>query len=302
MLPLDNEFLTDLDDDIEECTDLNFKSYYCDQIVQAKNKLCEDVSKATGEKDYDDLRFVHLNKRNITKDKLCVWLETAICILNKYCDPALYAARDIIENLSTEKVANQQKVIELQEKLIDKRDEELSSLKTTLQTTVQSEMKSYSTALTSTCNKALAPRKLTAALKSATVEEDRGKNLVIYGVQEDEKENLHEKVLEVLHHVDEKPQIVSCYRLGRDKAKGGPDVKPIKLTLAGTDHVRQILRKTGRLKEVQGYSSVYISPDRSEASRKAYRRLVEELKQKRTAETDKRHFIRNFKVVSSEKG
>ena len=139
-------------------------------------------------------------------------------------------------------------------------------------------------------------------MKSATVEEDRGKNIVIYGVQEEENEDLHAKVLEVLHHVEEKPRIVSCCRLGREKVDGGPDVKPIKLTLAGTDHVRQILRKTGRLKEVQGYSSVYVCPDRSEANRKAYQKLVKELKEKRTTETEKRHVIRNFKVVSLEKG
>ncbi len=113
MLPLNNEYLADLDDDIEECNDLDFKSYYCDQIIQAKNKLCEDISKATGEKDYDDLQFVHLNKRNITKDKLCVWLETALCILNKYCGPVIYSSRNIIENLNSEKTNNQQKVIEL---------------------------------------------------------------------------------------------------------------------------------------------------------------------------------------------
>ena len=43
---------------------------------------------------------------------------------------------------------------------------------------------------------------------------------------------------------------------------------------------------------------MYIAPDQSVEERKAYKKLVEEVKLKRTAEPDKVHLIRNNKIVS----
>ena len=141
-----------------------------------------------------------------------------------------------------------------------------------------------------------------AALQSVADEEDRSRNLIIYGLKEQHDENLEEKVLEVLEHLDEKPKIVSCCRMGKNVADGGPAVKPVKFTLAGRDHVRQILAKTRRLKEVEGYSAVYICPDRTAANRLAYRTLVEELKKRQSDDQTRVYIIKNNKIVSSEKG
>ena len=46
---------------------------------------------------------------------------------------------------------------------------------------------------------------------------------------------------------------------------------------------------------------MYICPDRSLEERRAYKKLVEEVKQKRTAEPDKVHIIKNRKIVSLER-
>ncbi|XP_063691249.1 uncharacterized protein LOC134823644 [Bolinopsis microptera] len=111
-----------------------------------------------------------------------------------------------------------------------------------------------------------------AALKSASEEEDRSQNLVIYGLPEKSEEILEKRVLEVLENIDEKPRIVSCCRMGRTVSDGGPAVKPIKFTLSGSDHVRRVLSKARKLREVEGYDSVYISPDRSAEQRAAFRK------------------------------
>ena len=146
-----------------------------------------------------------------------------------------------------------------------------------------------------------APRKMKAALKRVAEEEDRSKNLVIYGVNEKKEEELEKKVLEVLEHVNEKPRIVSCCRMGKDVADGGPAIRPIKLSLSGTDLVRQILSRARQLREVAGYETVYICPDRTVEQRTAFKKLVELVKQKRLAEPNRVHIIRNNKIVSSDK-
>ena len=46
---------------------------------------------------------------------------------------------------------------------------------------------------------------------------------------------------------------------------------------------------------------IIICPDRSLEERRAYKKLVEEVKQKRTTEPDKVHVIKNNKIVSLER-
>jgi hypothetical protein len=62
-----------------------------------------------------------------------------------------------------------------------------------------------------------------------------------------------------------------------------------------------VLSKARNLREVEGYDSVYISPDRPAEQRAAFRKLVLEVKQKRHMEPERVHIIRNNKIVSSEK-
>ncbi len=164
--------------------------------------------------------------------------------------------------------------------------------------TVQTEMKSYSSALKETCAQALAPNKMQAAIKKAANEEDRSKNLMIFGLPEVNDEDLNSRVSEVLQHLNEKPRIVSCCRVGKGTTKG---VKPVKFTLSASDSVRQILGKTKLLKEVEGFRAIYICPDRSPDDRLAYKRLTDELKMRRNKEPFRVHVIRNFKVVTFDK-
>ena len=73
----------------------------------------------------------------------------------------------------------QKTVIDLQKKLIEKKDEELKSV----QTTVQKEMKSYSFALKKTWAAALTPKKICTAVKKIAEKDERSRNVVIYGIR-----------------------------------------------------------------------------------------------------------------------
>ena len=296
-----NKYLENLDDEIAlNYSTLKFRSMYAEQILGAQIMLLNDMRQAAGVQKSNVLRKETINKPQITKAMLCDWMETLVDILDNYCSPLLFSAtklQDEIDQLKDEKIADQNTVIKLQGQLLEKKSEDLTSV----QATVQSELKTWSSVVKNSCSKALAPKKMKAALKRASEEEDRSQNLVIYGLPEKSEEILEKRVLEVLENVDEKPRIVSCCRMGRTVSNGGPAVKPIKFTLSGSDHVRRVLSKARKLREVEGYDSVYISPDRSAEQRAALRKLVLEVKQKRELEPQRVHVIRNNKIVSSEK-
>jgi hypothetical protein len=114
-------------------------------------------------------------------------------------------------------------------------EEELNSV----QATVQSEMKSYSSVLSWTCSAALSQKKLISTVKSAAEEEDCHRNIVIYGVGEDDGEILEEKALMIFQEVGEKPMVKDCCRIG----KKGEMPCPGKLCLRSSDIVQQVLRK-----------------------------------------------------------
>ncbi len=99
----------------------------------------------------------------------------------------------------------------------------------------------------------------------------------------DDDEILESKVSEVLNHLNEKPKLLNCCRIGK---RAVVSVRPVKFTLSSSDQVWQILQKTKMLKEVEGCSSTYICPDRSVEDRLAYKKLTEELKLKRTNNND----------------
>ena len=306
--PLSNEYVDNLDDSMT-LPDEKFTPVHAEQILESRNKIFATMCKATGMRDlhadYDDLTAEKfMSYKSITKKMMAEWLETMCVILNAYAVPLLNSATNTAEKLDSlkdEKIADQNKIIELQKKLIEKNEEELLSVKTTVQSTLQSEMKSYSSAVKTSCSKALAPRKVQAALKSAAAEEERGANLIFYGVEEKNEEKLEETVLGVLSRLNEKPRIVSCSRIGKDALVGETATcKPVRVKLSGTDHVRQILKKTATLRNVEGCTRIYICPDRTTEQRVAHRKLVEEMKKKKISEPGKQHFIRRNVVVSSD--
>ena len=120
--------------------------------------------------------------------------------------------------------------------------------------------------------------------------------MIIYGLEESSEETLEDEVGKVLATIDEKPVIRDCCRVGIRK----PNVKrPIKFTLRSSDMVNQILSKAKLLRTEEGFSNVYISPDRTVEERRAFKKLWEELQLKRKTDSDKVHYIKNNKVVST---
>ena len=120
---------------------------------------------------------------------------------------------------------------------------------------------------------------------------------MIYGVTEVENESVLEKVEEVLEEIGEKLLVKGVCRIGVRK----PDtIRPVKFSLTCSDHVKQVLRCAKQLRTKEGFSTVYICPDRTVEERRAYKKLLDQLKEKKTSEPQRTHFIKNNKIVSSD--
>ncbi len=289
MHPLSNDHV----DCLGECDPSCFREMSVEQVIRAKDSIFSEMCEKLNLQNYEDIRAVNMAKKIVTRDMLVDWLETVCRVLNSFVVPLLESATTMsadYQNLKDEKITDQKSIIVLQNKLIEKNEAAI----TLMQTTAKNEIKSYSAAVTKTCSSVLTPKKIQAAVKKVSENNDRSKNLIIYGVKEEESEVLEQRVVEILGEVDEKPRVQDCCRIGLNKEQ---QCRPIKFSLSSHEHVTQVLRKSKMLRTKEGFKSVYICPDRSVEERRAFKKLLEELKKSRDAEPNKVFYIKNNKIV-----
>ena len=205
--------------------------------------------------------------------------------------------------LKTATINAQQSVIGLQTELLECKNKKLESVQSAVcnvvAESVKSEMKSYS-AVAATANKKISAPEIktfTKAMKLVVQEEDRSKNIIVFGLQESVDEDTNSVIDKVFESVGEKPRHDSV-RIGSRPSSKAERHRPVKVRLADSSHVIQILRSAKKLKETDTYRKVFLSPDRSLEERKLRREAVACLKKKLDAEPNSRHFIKDGKVVS----
>ena len=147
----------------------------------------------------------------------------------------------------------------------------------------------------------MAPSKIAAAaVKSVEEKENRSTdiNIIVYGVSEEDSESVDSKVADLLERLEEKPKVTACRRIGKSK----PDtVRPISFRVQSSSTVALILQKAKKLREIDGYKSIYLCPDRTLEVRNICKKLVNQLKEKRASDQNNRYFIRRGKILYAEK-
>ena len=163
--------------------------------------------------------------------------------------------------------------------------------------TVEEGLKSDSSVLQHSCKTALSPKSIATAVKKIAKEDDRSKEVVVFGVDEETGECPANKVVGILEQLEEKPVISGCRRIGQ-RVTGS--TRPLIFSVKSTDIVYQILRKAKRLKDIDGFRTVYISPNRTPDERISRKKLVEELKKRRSDNPNSRYFIRKGEIVKAD--
>ena len=145
----------------------------------------------------------------------------------------------------------------------------------------------------------VAPEVLKQMVQAVVQQEDRSRNLMVFGLSEKENEDITEQVQQVFQEIGIKPAIMEVSRVGKSSKE--KKKRPVKVILSSSSVAFQILSQARRLRESVDFSSVFVRPDRSEEERSQNRLLVQELIKKRRDEPGKRHFIRGGTLHSVEK-
>ena len=256
-----------------------------------------------------------VNRRNVTKTHMGMYLsEYNHLLLNQ--DTIIDDLKTVIRQLSEEKnglldevdqlksstISAQNSIIDLQKELLTCKDQQLtlvqSSVKETVQSTVKSEFKLYSEAVGTSQKPAPAIKSIKKAVEEVVKAEDRSKNLIVFGLPEVAEESTVERIEEMFEFLGEKPKQESV-RIGMKSEKRPDRPRPVKVSLASATHAQQILRSARRLRGSEQYKAVFICPDRTVEERKQRQETVSILKEKRTAEPNKYHFIKDGRVLSA---
>ena len=126
-------------------------------------------------------------------------------------------------------------------------------------------------------------------VKSVVQEEDRSRNVILYGLPETKDQKLEERVQEVFQEIGLKPTLQAS-RAG--KITQGKTKCPVKVSLSSSSAVHNVLSQVKKLRHSATFMSVYASPDHSEEERSQDRLLVLDLLKKRESEPERVHFIR----------
>ena len=147
-------------------------------------------------------------------------------------------------------------MIGLQGQLLVQKDEQLKLLKSSVEETVQTTVESGSqncsadvqkkSASGTVCNSKMSKK----VIKSVAAEEDRSKNLIMFGLKEEDEEQPP-----VLEQIGEKPHFEAT-RVGWKRP--GTAIRPVKITVPSSTAVHQILMKTWGLRLAEAPKYVWI--------------------------------------------
>ncbi len=205
--------------------------------------------------------------------------------------------------LKSEHINCQSAVIKLQQELISAKDDQAAGLQATVTASVENAVvKSFSDVVqanpvSNNASSTAIPHQetLKSVVKHVIEEEDRSKNVILFGVDETDDKQLHKSVSQIFEELSEKPRY-EAVRLGMKKNGKAP--RPVKVSFSSSVCVQQILRKARLLRKSKTHKSVFVAPDRCAEERALQKSLVMDLKKKRQEEKDKRHFIKGGTIQS----
>ena len=119
--------------------------------------------------------------------------------------------------------------------------------------------------------------------------------MIIFGLKEEQSENLSGKVEAVFLTIGQKPKF-EARRFGKDKTS-----RPVRVTLDSSSAVQDVLKEAKGLKSTE-FSDAYLCPDRSPEQRKEHKIVVQQLNKKIEENPGKRFYIKGGKVFEADNG
>ena len=197
-------------------------------------------------------------------------------------------------------------LITLQSELIASKDAQLKAVTATVETVVKESVeKSYSQVAAFTANSqpvesppVISSEVIQRAVRDFTEGEERSRNLLVFGLQEEDGEVVGERVSELFWTLGEKPRPEEVLRL--DKKSTGQH-RPVMVKLRNSAAAARVLKKSQDLRNSEKFRTVFISPDRTIAQRAEHRRLVSLMERQAEEDKSRRFFISDGEVQSVER-
>ena len=268
-------------------------TFYQDAVRQVgmTEAVLHSLYKKIGRKDHVLFTEELLDKGGTKKELVTFLFKIVNCSLD--CVKLLKSGCLEVDALKSEAKCAHKDLAEVRGELLHSKREQINALQASVQTTIKTEMKSYSDIVAKkSSGESVTLKKIKTVVQD--IVEDRSKNIMIFGLRETAGEDLHSKVNEVFEEINMKPIFKS------DRVGGKVTDRPVKVTLDSSLVVLDILRKSKDLKD-SDFCHVFIKPDRTLEQRQKHRELVAELKRCIKSSPDKHHFIKNGEVCHEEK-
>ena len=193
----------------------------------------------------------------------------------------------------------QEQLLDFQEKLLETQTEQLEEMSKVVDTAVDEGIRSYSQALSRTIRDSvpvLSEQTLKKVVQEAVTDDDRSRNVVVFGLTEESSEDLDSKILSLFSDLEEKPSF-EAVRIGEQSERN----RPVKVCLRNSETVHKILQKAKNLRKSATHRTVYVQPDRSPEERAKHRELVAEMRRRASEDPDSYYYILSGDILHRDK-
>ena len=257
-------------------------------------------------KSHQDVAVEKLSKPGISKDTLAKILFEGYQMVYSHRDK-FESSRVCVEKLKSELIAAQRSVVKLQQQLLDFQEkllktqtEQLQGMSTVVDTAVDKGMRSYSQVLSRTIKNSvpvLSEQTLKKVVQEAVTDEDRSRNIVVFGLTDEATEDLDSKISSLFSDIEEKPSF-EAVRIGEQLEETN---RPVKISLRNSETVHRILQKAKNLRKTATHKTVYVQPDRSPEERAKHRELVTEMRRRAREDPDNYYYIHSGSILHRDK-
>ena len=246
------------------------------------------------------MKLLELNETvliKLHKDSLTDMIVNLVHVFEQNMNLCKVAA-ERIDELKTEQIDQQRKLIAIQ-------NSQMNSVQTAVTSGLKQEMRSWSDIVKKNNSQmqndqlSITKKSVQQVIRNVNEEERRSKNLMIYGLEENENEDISPVVDEVFKSMSlPAPDTIDGYRVGRRVAG---KKRPVRLEYHNSGDVDFALAHSSKLKNSTKHSAVYLSPDRTKEQQLAHKALVKKMKELICSDPNKHYYIKNNKVLSTDK-
>ena len=238
--------------------------------------------------------------KSFTREPLIEHTEKLAKLL-KFSHELLRNAAADLDSLKCEQLQNKSRLIQVQEELNVEKSVQLDSV----QKTVDDKLSTWSSVVAKNSQKSVTQKEIKKAVKMAINEQDRERNVIMFNVPErdinDKNEHydgqLSYDIMQRAGLPEQDGQYV-CKRIGASESNGNK-TRPLKISFSSKCTAFELLALSKKLKDEDKFSNVFITPDRTREEKVEHKKLVEQLRVKRTAYPGKNFYIWNKGIRSS---